>query len=147
MTDKITAWARKNCKTFTSRGDAEQPLAHTLLFNQYCALFEQLMEAFLSRNNMSIIDFHRALQDEQSLCERGGNMKGLNTTFASVLLSATDFFDFCQMMYDVNEGGEAVFCPPLIDCEDDAEDDAKPCPKYFSECKRGRNDQFKAQSK
>lgn len=125
LTDTITAWARKHCKTFTNKGDAEQPFEHTNLYNDYCTLFEDLIEGFLRRNDMSTTEFYKALQNEQGLCERGGNMKGINTTFGSVLLSATDFLEFCQMMYDVNQGGEAVFCPPLIDCGDDMVEDVK----------------------
>ena len=124
LTDKITAWAQEHCQTFITPGDAtvEQPLRHTDLYNDYCSLFEDLIEEFLTRNHMSITEFYQALLSEQRLCERVsgrvGNINGLNTTFGSVLLSATDYFDFCQMMYDVNQGGEAVFCPPLVDCDD-----------------------------
>ena len=148
LTDKITAWARRNCKTFTSKGDTEQPLEHTGLYNEYCALFEQLIEAFLANSNMSTTEFYQALQREQGLCDRGGNMKGLNTTFGSVLLSATDFFDFCQMMYEVNQGDEVVFCPPLIDCEDFMVDEAKAESKACDEGKEGGYDnQSKSQCK
>lgn len=148
LTDQITEWARKHCQTFTSKGDAEQPLEHTTLYNDYCALFEKLVESFLTSNNMSITEFYSELQEEQGLCERGGSMKGLNTTFGSVLLSATDFFDFCQMMYDVNQGGEAVFCPPLIDCDDILEDEneeTKAESKSFSEGKE--EEEYDEQSK
>lgn len=119
LTDRITEWARKNCQTFNSKGGDEQPLEHTNLYNEYCALFERLIETFLASNNMCVTDFYKELQQEQGLCGRGKILKGLNTTFGSVLLSATDFFDFCDMMHDVNQGGEAVFCPPLIECHDE----------------------------
>ena len=85
------------------------------------------------------------LQQEQGLCERGKNMKELNVTFGSVLLSATDFFEFCQMMYDVNQGEEVVFCPPLIDCcEDFAEAESKSCGESKEE---GYDDMSKSQRK
>jgi hypothetical protein len=112
------------------------------------------VEGFLRTNSMSITDFYKVLQAEQGLCKRGGKMKGLNTTFGSVLLSATDFFDFCQMMYEVNQGGEAVFCPPLIDCDDQEEygyeqeqEDKAESKKTSNEYKEDYDDQSKAQCK
>ena len=94
---------------------------------------------------MSLTEFYKELQDEQGLCERGGNVKGLNTTFGSVLLSAVDFMEFCHMMYDVNEGGEVIFCPPLIECNDESDDKAEM--KMMSERKDSIDNSYKSQCK
>lgn len=75
-------------------------------------------------------------------------MKGMNTTFGSVLLSATDYFDFCQMMFDVNQGGEAVFCPPLIDCDDLLDERVtKAESKCFGEGKEEKDADYNHESK
>lgn len=44
----------------------------------------------------------------------------LSVTTGSVLLSLSDYFTFAEMMYEVNCGGDIIFCPPLIAYEVDS---------------------------
>lgn len=132
LTDSITNWARDHCSTFVDKDprSREQPLHHQELHVQYCTLFETLLESFLKDNGLAIIDFYVILRREIENAEieamRGGRPL-VSSTFANVLNSVIDFFGFCEIMYDVNMGGDAVFCPPLIDISDYYPAEGKSC--------------------
>ena len=78
------------------------------MHEEYCELFESILAKFLNEHSMSTIEFYKLLKDEQSLADRKGNRSLEHASFASVLLSYTDFFEFCEMMHDIDNGGEAV---------------------------------------
>ena len=50
----------------------------------------------------------------QSSAARGRESLPVSPTFGNVLLSVTDFFNFCEMMYDVKTGSDVAFYPPLV---------------------------------
>jgi len=116
MVDKISSWARNNCETFTSKDprSQEQPLSHSQLHEEFCSIFETLISNFLHEKSITMMDFYEQLKFEKQMYDQGRRQ----CTFSSVLLSATDFFAFCDMMHDVHNGGEVVFCPPLIETSD-----------------------------
>mgnify|MGYP003385463349 CR=1 FL=1 len=115
--DMITHWARKHCSTFVDKDpkSVEQPLEHTQLHEEYSQLFESILEGFLRDKDMSVQEFYSALADQYALAEERQSDLPVNATFAATLLSFTDFFSFCELMYDVNNGREAIFCPPLLE--------------------------------
>jgi hypothetical protein len=93
-------------------------LVNTEIFEEYCTLFETLITGFLVTRNMDIHEFYKIVREEYQLVETGKNKMPISVTIASVLTSLTDYFSFCEMMYEVNNGGEVIFCPPLIDCDE-----------------------------
>jgi hypothetical protein len=120
---RIEDWACKFCESFQRPEDErEHPLEHTRLFDQYCGLFEKIMEEFMLNNNITLQEFHTAIREDHERCVREHNGKGANATFASMLTSSIDFTSFCEMMNDVREGRGVVFCPPLIECETAADE-------------------------
>jgi hypothetical protein len=125
LPNKISSWARDHCETFIAKDSRsyEHPPEHMHLFNQYCAQFECMITGFLDINNLSKDQFWGEIRREHDLASSSGTKKkgsnGASSTFASVLLAATEFGAFCEMMYDAREGRDVVFCPPLIDCADD----------------------------
>lgn len=129
LANKISSWARDNCDTFIAKDSRsyEHPPEHMHLFNQYCAQFECIITGFLEINQLNIDKFWGEIRREHDLASSSGTKKNANasSTFASVLLAATEFNAFCEMMFDAREGRDVVFCPPLVDCEDTAmeEDD------------------------
>ena len=125
LANKISSWARENCDTFTAKdgGSYEHPPEHMHLFNQYCAQFECMITGFLQINQLDIGKFWEEIRREYDLASSSGSKKknanSTSSTFASVLLAATEFGAFCEMMFDAREGRDVVFCPPLIACEED----------------------------
>jgi hypothetical protein len=117
ISDRITEWARSHCSTFVDKDprSVEQPLEHTQLHEEYCQLFESIIERFLHEKDMTVKEFYAALSDQYELAEARELDLPVNATFASTLMSFTDFFSFCELMYDVNTGGDAIFCPPLLE--------------------------------
>jgi hypothetical protein len=113
----ISKWARIHCGTFCTKDPyrVEQPLEHHQLYQEYCDLFEELLNSFLDLNDVTISQFYTILRQEQQLAELGHRGVPVSATFGAVLLSLTDFITFCEMMYDVRNGNEVIFCPPLID--------------------------------
>lgn len=119
---RIEDWACKFCESFQNpKEQLEHPLEHTKLFDEYCSLFEQIMEEFMLSNNITLQQFHAAIREDHNKCMREHNGKG-NATFASMLTSSIDFTSFCEMMNDVRCGRGVVFCPPLIECDQPADD-------------------------
>ena len=96
----------------------EQPLEHTSIHAEFCALFEDLFTDFLARNSVSVPEFYNLLKQEQAQARRGHGQLPISATFGNVLLSVTDFFNFCEMMYEVETGSEVIFCPPLVLVDD-----------------------------
>ena len=49
LCEKIEKWAKSRCETFLPDPRSnEQPLHHTKLYEEYCELFEKIIENFLS---------------------------------------------------------------------------------------------------
>jgi hypothetical protein len=118
ITDRIHAWATSRSGTFPSRDSKsyEHPLEHMQLFHEYSALFEDVIAAFLEANAISSGDFYGEIRREHE--DAVAQRRNIASTFASVLLAATDFDSFCELMNDVKEGRGVVFCPPLVDDAD-----------------------------
>jgi len=120
--EQLHVWALGHCNGFASKNprDEEQPLEHQEIFTQYCGKFESILEKFLKSEGVDIREFYVAVRDE---FEKAKQKKQEGSTFAAVLLSAVDFFSFCEMMHDVKEGRGVVFCPPLVDCPEEEEEE------------------------
>ena len=120
ITDRIQAWANDRCETFPSRNSKsyEHPLSHMHLFQEYSTLFEDIIAAFLEANAISAEEFYSEIrrEHEDAIAQR----RSIVSTFASVLLAATNFDSFCELMNDVKEGRGVVFCPPLVDDDSSA---------------------------
>lgn len=103
MTEPITEWGKKNCETFVHKDprNSEQPLEHTALYEDYCSLFENLIANFLDQNSISMSDFHRMCKRQQYMSDSKRSLLPSSATFASVLISFSDFFEFCEMMHEV----------------------------------------------
>ncbi len=125
LTDKLTVWAQDKCHTFIYKDPrrVEQPLQHSSIHEEFCDLFEELLTGFLTSQSVSINDFYTLLRKEQALAEKDGTELPVSATFGNVLLAVTDFFNFCEMMYDVQTGSEVMFCPPLIWVPTEKEDE------------------------
>ena len=106
LSEKIETWASERCSLFASV-DGEHPLSHQMLFQEYCELFEALMEGFITNEGISTTDFYSAVRAQMK-------QRNASETFSSVLLGCIDFECFCQLMIDVKLGRGVVFCPPLV---------------------------------
>lgn len=126
LTERIESWAVENCASFSNE-ISEHPLQHTSLFEEYCQLFEDIMEKFLNDKDITLLQFHSAIREDHECCV-AKHVNLTNSSLASMLISSIDFDSFCDMMNDVREGKGVVFCPPLvpIDNDDDisAQDDS-----------------------
>lgn len=109
LCDKIEEWARDRCDSFDQQIE-EHPIYHQELFEEFCTLFESIMERFLTLNGLTTMEFYQSIRNEMA-------QRNPNETFSSVLLSSIDFAVFCQMMADVKAGRGVVFCPPLVSME------------------------------
>lgn len=121
LCDEIEKWARKYCSTFTIADGTkvEQPLEHFAIYNDYKLLFEELIERFLRSEGISIGDFYGAVRQEQ---ESAKSHRLETSTFSFMLMSSLEFDSFCELMNGVREGRGVVFCPPLVDVNDDLGD-------------------------
>lgn len=111
--EAIEHWALQRCETFSADPRiSEQPIINQQLFAEYCQHFETILEGFLSHENITLSDFFGSVRREY---DRAAKKKQEGSTFCTVLLSSIDFFNFCELMYNVKLGQGVVFCPPLID--------------------------------
>ena len=124
FSERIMDWARSHCSTFIDKDprSIEQPLEHTQLHEEYAQLFESLLEKFLDENNLTVREFYTSLSEQYELADSKQCNLPVSATFASTLLTFTDFFSFCEMMYEINNGGEAIFCPPLLEVSNNSND-------------------------
>ena len=135
LTLKIQEWAVERCDTFISRqpNSYEHPPLHMELFAEYCQQFERMITGFLQINDLNFQEFWEEVKREHdkanptSSSSSGRKKKSAAqiTSFSAVLLAATEFDAFCEMMFDVRSGRGVVFCPPLIpiDADDGAMDE------------------------
>ena len=77
-------------------------------------VFENALESFLQVESISLEDVAVALDDEVQKGKRG--------YCGSMLRSYAEFDGFMLMMNDVRSGIGVVFCPPLIDSNEDVVD-------------------------
>jgi hypothetical protein len=112
----IEEWAKDHCESFISMDSQhnEHPLLHQTLFEEYCCNFERVISEFLEINGLNKLEFWNQIKQEFEIAKRSKNKSNIETSFASVLLAATEFDTFCEMMYNVKEGKGVVFCPPLV---------------------------------
>ena len=117
MSTQITEWGKKYCNAFDSKNpqEEEQPIGNMNIFKEYCELIEKLLTNCIQSNGYNDKQLNHAINEEYD------NMKQKNAAFASILLSYTDYFAFYELMHDINQGGEAIFCPALIECESEYE--------------------------
>lgn len=108
-----------------------------VLFQEYCVNFEQMITGFLQINGINIIDFYTEVKKEYEASQRSSRSNAQNN-FASVLLGATSFHAFCDMMRDVRKGDDVVFCPPLISMEEDEE--KLDCDEFRADSKNDNDD-------
>ena len=115
LCEQLADWAKARCSTFTCPNSRsyEHPLEHTTLFNAYVLLFEDIFESFLRREGISSSDFYSEVQEELA--------HNKDLSFASIILGATEFHNFCDLMNDVREGNGVVFCPPLVLVDDSSQ--------------------------
>ena len=134
LCNKIEKWAEGKCSTFTSskHDTNEQPLAHMTLFTEYVDYVEVLLQGFLKTEGISVQEFYVAVREEY---ETAKQKRRENSTFSSILLGTLEFSTFCEIMHGVREGRCVVFCPPLVDADDE----------YFQNEHEGNS--FKADSK
>ena len=109
-------------------------MEHQALYADYCALFERMITGFLQINNLDFKTFWETVKKEHDdvhakaarLAKSTTKKKSSATsaTLSAVLLAATEFDAFCEMMHDVRTGRGVVFCPPLVDAADFDEDGA-----------------------
>ena len=126
LTDKLTTWAEDHCDLFSIENQEEHPFEHQLYHQEFCQLFELIMESFLSNEGISMKDFYGAISSERA--------KGIrNEGFTSMLLSVLDFGNFCNMMLDVKMGRGVIFCPPLVSIDNDLQMNCTADSKYNEE--------------
>ena len=135
LTYKIQQWAEERCETFISRqpNSYEHPPLHMELFAEYCQQFERMITGFLQINDLNFQEFWEEVKREHDLANQASSSSAAKkkksaaqlTSFSAVLLAATQFDAFCEMMFDVRSGRGVVFCPPLIpiDADDGAMDE------------------------
>jgi hypothetical protein len=121
LVDTITQWAKSHCSSFEDKDprNSEQPLQHHEIYQEFCDLFEDYISKFLVEKNVSIAEFYKMLRREKENAESGIGGLPVSATFGHMLMSLTDFFCFCEMMNDVYNGNDVIFCPPLIDLDDE----------------------------
>jgi hypothetical protein len=123
LTERVEDWAEHVSKdlleTFDSKID-EHPLSHTVLHGEYKDLFEDILSEFLLERGHTPEDFYlAAAAQEEAIAGKRRN----GDTFASVVMAASDFDSFCEMMNDVRQGRGVAFCPPLMSASEEEEDD------------------------
>ena len=142
---RIEAWAKERCDTFLhkSASQYEHPVNHQALYAEYCELFERMITGFLQINGMDFKTFWEAVkrQHDEVHAKAARRPKhkssATSTTFSAVLLAATEFDAFCEMMHDVRVGRGVVFCPPLVNAADFEEDEAMDVQKELGNYDRG----------
>jgi hypothetical protein len=96
-----------------------------------------MITGFLQINGINILDFYTEVKKEYEASQRSSRSNAQNN-FASVLLGATSFHAFCDMMRDVRKGDDVVFCPPLISMEEDEE--KLDCDEFRADSKNDNDD-------
>ena len=113
FTDRVSVWAKERCRSFENFNPDDgsgHPLSHTSLHREYCDLFEGMLEKHVRDSGYSFSEFSDALIAEEAAFKA----KKTYASFAGVAHSYTSFDAFCEMMTDVANGEEPIFCPPLI---------------------------------
>lgn len=115
---QITEWGRNHCHAFGIKNpeNVEQPVENMNLYKEYCTLIEEILTKYVFEIGYDSADLKDAIADEFDVVKRK------DMAFASILLSYTDYFAFYELMHDIYNGGEAIFCPGLIDIRDGDED-------------------------
>lgn len=113
LSERIDVWCTSRCETFQGpAGRQEQSLLNTQIFQQFCELFEEMLEGFLSESGIQVGDFYNAVRNELDMA------RCRESTFSNIVLSTVDYFNFCEMMNDVREGRGFAFVPPLISIDE-----------------------------
>ena len=123
LTERVEEWAENVNKEILSSFDNkvdEHPLSHTVLHSEYKDLFEDILSEFLQERGHTPEDFYRAAAaQEEAIAGKRRN----GDTFASVVMAASDFDSFCEMMNDVRLGRGVAFCPPLMSASEEGEEE------------------------
>jgi len=121
LSETIEAWCQSRCESFQFNEVErvlEHKLEHTALFNEFCEIFTNLIEGFLTNEGIQAVAFYAEIRKQLDRCK---SMKEKKSTFANLVLSSIDFNNFCVMMNDVRSGRGFCFCPPLIELDDDTD--------------------------
>lgn len=118
LSEKIESWCAERCYSFaeTDPNVVEHSLEHGTLFSEYCALFTDLVEGFLSSEGIAPQTFYSELRKQLEACKSN---RDRGSTFAHLVLSSLDFNTFYAMMHDVYQGKGFAFIPPLVAVDDD----------------------------
>ena len=121
LTERVEQWATNQPRAvLDSFSNEEHQLTHTQLHVEYQELFEHILTEYLEEQGFSSQQFYAAAtQEEESIT--GKRRKG--DTFSAVVMAASDFDAFCEMMNDVRQGHGVAFCPPLMSASENEEEE------------------------
>ena len=96
LTDRVEEWANQQDRAvLESFGQEEHSLVQTALHEEYKALFETILTEFLQSQGFTVQQFYQAAaQEEESM--QGKRKNG--DTFSAVVMAASDFDEFCEMV-------------------------------------------------
>jgi hypothetical protein len=120
LTERVENWAKNQpLEILKSFALDEHTLEHTSLHNEYKQLFEGILTEYLEQQGFSVQEFYLAAAKEEETM-KGKRRKG--DTFSAILLAASDFDEFCDMMNMVRQGHGVAFCPPLVEWSEGDDD-------------------------
>ena len=123
LTERVEDWANNQDKELLDTfANEEHSLAHTALHNDYKELFETILTEFLQQQGFTVEQFYHAAAEEE---EEMAGKRRQGDTFSAVVMAASDFDQFCEMMNDVRQGRGVAFCPPLMTVSEGEEEDAE----------------------